>query len=124
MIDFALDLPSGVGVEHIAIVPETSTPALIQRAVCLMIAHEDKGLYVNEIPVLDLFNRMTTKDIIYIAQLLSPVADRLKELLNEDIRTVSDISFTVEQISNKIQVNINIIPIDVTDVLTSTISFM
>lgn len=122
MTDFNLYLPESVGLTKIAIVPsfEDMHP-LIQRAVCLMTAYESSGLSINDIPVLSFIQQTSNTDVSALAQMLTPVADKLQQLLNEDEDVVSSLDFTVRVDGNNLYVDINITPIDSTEAVSSVI---
>lgn len=112
MTDFHLYLPENYGMTKIAIVPKfKDIHPLIQRAVCLLVAHEDEGLKVNGLPILIFAEQATNSNTSVLAQMLSPVADRLAELLNDEQPTASSVEFLVNSTDGRLFVDINITPV-------------
>lgn len=111
MYDFSLYLPENTGMSEISVVPSfDGMNPLMQRAVCLLLFHDDPQLRVNGMHIINFLNRSNVSNISGIAQMFTPVADRLSELMNEDSPTVSSIVFELTESFGKIQVNISIKP--------------
>lgn len=124
MRDFNLYLPENQGLLKLAIVPEfEGVNPLIQRAVCLLVSHEDPRLSVDGIPLMSFVQRASTKNTAVLAQMLSVVADRLMELLNQDGATTSSVEFLVSLEENKLKVDINIMPADSDDSVSSVLYY-
>ena len=122
MTDFNLYLPENVGMTRIAIVPEfKDMHPLIQRAVCLMVAHESSGLTINDIPIMSFIQRTSNTDTAALAQMLTPVADQLQQLLNDEETVVSSLYFSVRSENGRLYVDINIIPMSVEEPVSSVI---
>lgn len=124
MRDFNLYLPENEGLSKLAIVPEfEGMNPLIQRAVCLLVSHEDPRLSVDGIPLMSFVQKASTKSTAGLAQMLSGVADRLKELLNQDNTTVSSVEFLVSLDGNRLKVDINILPTNSEDSVSSVLYY-
>lgn len=122
MTDFNLYLPEGVGMTKIAIVPSfKDMHPLIQRAVCLMVAHESSGLTINDIPIMSFIQQTSNTDTASLAQMLTPVADQLQQLLNDEEVVVSSLYFSVRSENGRLYVDINITPMSVEESVSSVI---
>lgn len=122
MTDFNLYLPEGVGMTKIAIVPSfKDMHPLIQRAVCLMVAHESSGLTINDIPIMSFMQQTSNTDTAALAQMLTPVADSLQQLMNADEDSVSSLNFSVRSDNGRLYVDINITPMATEEPVSSVI---
>ena len=125
MRDFNLYLPEGSGITKLAIVPKfDDMHPLIQRAVCLLVMHEDVGLNVSGIPVMSFVQQATNNDLVSVAQMLSVPADRLLTLLNVDGITAKSVEFLVANNSGTLSVTINITPAGSDEPTSATIYSM
>lgn len=107
---------------EISIVPSfEQVDPIMQRAVCLLMFSEDPRLKVNGVHVINFLNSANVSNITAIAQMFTPVADRLSELLNEDSPTVSNIVFEFTESLGEVKVNINIEPIEGSDSVQASI---
>ena len=122
MTDFNLYLPEGVGMTKIAIVPSfKDMHPLIQRAVCLMVAYESSGLTINDIPIMSFIQQTSNTDTASLAQMLTPVADQLQQLMNDEEVVVSSLYFSVRSENGRLYVDINITPMSVEESVSSVI---
>lgn len=109
MYDFSLYLPQNVGVTELSIVPDLSDKnETVQRAVCLLLLHEDARLKINGHHILSFLRQTTNRDLRAVSQMFTPVADRLVELLNEDQESATDVVFSLSDEGNRLSVTINI----------------
>ena len=107
---------------EISVVPSfDQVDPIMQRAVCLLMFNEDPGLKVNGTHIINFLNSANVSNITAIAQMFTPVADRLSELLNEDSPTVSNIVFELTESLGEVKVNINIEPAEGSDSVQASI---
>ena len=121
-LDLNIYLPESTGLTELAIVPDfPQLNPLIQRAVCLLVAHEDPGLCINSIPLTSFIQQVTNSNVGTISQMLSAPADRLMYLMNADEITVDSIEFLVSNDNGKLSVDINITPHNAENSVASTL---
>jgi hypothetical protein len=122
MLDFNVDVITGVKESFITIVPEKSPiPKLLQRAICLVVAHEDSRLKIEGKRILPWLTGIATKDSQAIAQMLTAPADRLKQLLNYEGTSASSVYFSVAVDNGRLAVDLNITPYGTEEEVSTTL---
>ena len=102
--DFMLNLKAGIKMNTLEIVPNFEEYSeLVQKAVVLCFLNRSLNISINNRHLYDLVQVANTGSMPRILQALTPVADRIKDILNaeaeEDI--VSSVIFSLEALSEK-----------------------
>ena len=117
--DLMLNLKDGVKLNNFEIVPSFDDYSeFIQKTVVLCFLNKSLNVSINNRHLYDLVQHANTGSLSRLVQSLTPLADRVKDILNaeheEDV--ISSVSFSLEELSEKsFKIYINIEKTDETE---------